>query len=125
MQSQAVLVAGSKLDPAKLETLERLMMRIRSAQEAKSSRYVSLNAPTEKVGEIIKILPGMRSPTVVPLAEAGWSAIHSVIAECDFWELIEQLKNAGAEGILVLPIEKMFLGANATASRAQGVVSSR
>ncbi|MCL4131446.1 UNVERIFIED_CONTAM: hypothetical protein GTU68_005865, partial [Idotea baltica] len=124
MESQAVLVAGKNLDAEKRKVVDRLIMRIRSAQEAKNCRYVSLNAPTEKIAELARILPGMRSPTVVPLAESGWSAMHSVIADCDFWELIEQLKDAGAEGILVLPIEKMFLSPDCNSSGDRGLGAS-
>lgn len=107
MKSEAVLVAGAIDDPEKAEILERLLFRINAVLRARSNRYVLLNAPNDRLDEIIRIIPGMKSPTVVPLAEQGWSAIHSVISEDRFWEVIDQLKQAGAEGLLVIPIEKM------------------
>ncbi|NBR56895.1 MAG: ATP phosphoribosyltransferase, partial [Chitinophagia bacterium] len=89
--------------------LERLLFRIESVKKAKKNKYVLLNAPNANLDKIISLLPGMKSPTVVALATPGWSSVHSVIAESDFWEIIEKLKLAGAEGILVVPIEKMIL----------------
>jgi ATP phosphoribosyltransferase len=89
--------------------LERLLFRIESVKKAKKHKYVLLNAPNAQLDNIIAILPGMKSPTIVPLATAGWSSVHTVIEEADFWNLIEQLKALGAEGILVVPIEKMIL----------------
>ncbi|MBO9659535.1 MAG: ATP phosphoribosyltransferase, partial [Chitinophagaceae bacterium] len=82
---------------------------IRSVKQARNNKYILLNAPNDKLDEIIGLLPGMKSPTVLPLATSGWSSVHSVIDENDFWNLIEQLKAAGAQGILVVPIEKMIL----------------
>lgn len=108
-QSQAVLIRNTSLDPARQELLDKLLFRIRSVKKAKNNKYVLLNAPNENLKEIISLLPGMKSPTVLPLAEPGWSSVHSVIREDDFWEIIEKLKNAGAQGILVVPIEKMIL----------------
>ena len=109
MNSQAVLVASEDLDSDKNEILQKLLFRIRSVQKAKENKYILLNAPNEKLEEIIKILPGMNSPTILPLAEEGWSSLHSVIGEDQFWDVIYELKNAGAEGILVVPIEKMIV----------------
>jgi len=85
-----------------------LVFRIKAVQRAGSSKYVLLNAPNEKLEDIVSLLPGLRSPSVLPLAEKGWSSVHSVINENDFWEVIESLKSAGAEGILVVPIEKII-----------------
>ncbi len=84
------------------------MFRIKSVQKAKKSKYIVLNAPNSKVGEIASYLPGMKSPTVTPLAISGWSSMSSVIKEDDFWDICEKLHDAGAEGILVMPIEKMI-----------------
>jgi ATP phosphoribosyltransferase len=109
LHSQAVLVQHKQLGPAKQKLLQRLLFRIRSVRKARNNKYILLNAPDEKLQDIIALLPGMKSPTVLPLAEAGWSSVHSVIDENDFWEIIEQLKDAGAQGILVVPIEKMII----------------
>lgn len=109
LESQSVLIRNKKLDKEKLRLLEKLLFRIRSVRKAKNNKYILLNAPNEKLKEIIGLLPGMKSPTVLPLAESGWSSVHSVIDENDFWDIIEQLKNAGAQGILVVPIEKMIV----------------
>jgi len=109
LNSQAVLVKRNNL-PAELEALlERLLFRMESVKKAKKNKYVLMNAPNDQLDKIIAILPGMKSPTIVPLATDGWSSVHTVIAETDFWNLIEQLKSVGAEGILVVPIEKMIL----------------
>ncbi len=89
--------------------LEKFLFRIRAVKKARNNKYILLNAPNEKLQEIISLLPGMKSPTVLPLAEAGWSSVHSVLNENDFWDIIERLKDAGAEGILVVPIEKMII----------------
>jgi ATP phosphoribosyltransferase len=109
MNSQAVLVASEDLDNDKKEILQKLLFRIRSVQKAKENKYILLNAPNEKLADIMKILPGMNSPTLLPLAKEGWSSLHSVIGEDQFWDIIYELKNAGAEGILVVPIEKMIV----------------
>lgn len=109
LESQSVLIRNKKLDSEKLRLLEKLLFRIRAVRKAKNNKYILLNAPNEKLKEIIGLLPGMKSPTVLPLAESGWSSVHSVIDENDFWDIIEQLKNAGAQGILVVPIEKMII----------------
>ena len=108
MNSEAVLIARRALDPGPSATLDRLLFRIRSVNAASQNKYILLNAPLEKVEEISSILPGMTSPTVVPLAESGWVSIHSVIAERDFWEVVDKLKRSGAEGILVLSIDQMI-----------------
>jgi ATP phosphoribosyltransferase len=109
LQSQAVLIRNKKLEDAKLHLLEKLLFRIKAVRKAKRNKYVLLNAPNEKLDQVISLLPGMKSPTVLPLAESGWSSVHSVLSEDEFWDKIEQLKAAGAQGILVVPIEKMVL----------------
>ena len=109
MQSEAVLISNNSLNREKKEILDELIFRIDAVQEAEDKKYILLNAPNDKLQEIFDILPGMKSPTVLPLAQDGWSSIHSVISEKKFWEIIGKLKNAGAEGILVIPIEKMIL----------------
>ena len=109
LQSQAVLIKNKNFNKEQQQILERLLFRIESVKKAKKNKYVLLNAPNDQLVNIIALLPGMKSPTVLPLASPGWSSVHSVIAESDFWEIIEQLKNTGAEGILVIPIEKMIL----------------
>jgi ATP phosphoribosyltransferase len=107
MRSEAVMVANRNLSEEKKALLKNLLFRIEAVLEGKNSKYVLLNAPNESVDDILALLPGMRSPTVLPLATEGWSSIHSVINEDEFWEKIEALRGAGAEGILVVPIEKM------------------
>jgi ATP phosphoribosyltransferase len=109
LKSEAVLVKHSQLDEEQSRLLEKLCFRIRSVRKAKNNKYILLNAPNENLPQIVGLLPGMKSPTVLPLAEPGWSSVHSVLNENDFWEIIEQLKDAGAQGILVVPIEKMIL----------------
>jgi ATP phosphoribosyltransferase len=109
LRSQAVLVKHEQLTTEQDQLLARLLFRIQSVKKAKNNKYVLLNAPNEKLQEIISLLPGMKSPTVLPLAEAGWSSVHSVLNENEFWDIIEQLKAAGAQGILVVPIEKMIV----------------
>lgn len=109
LESQAVLISNQHLSPEQKDILEKLLFRIRAVKKAKKNKYVLMNAPNNKLSQIISLLPGMKSPTVLPLAETGWSSIHSVLSEDEFWEKIEQLKHAGAEGILVVPIEKMIL----------------
>ena len=107
MNSEAVLIARTGLNSELSETLNRLLFRIRSVNAASQNKYILLNAPVEKVNEISAILPGMKSPTVVPLAENGWVSVHSVISQHDFWDVVDNLKRAGAEGILVLSIDQM------------------
>lgn len=108
MNSEAVLIARTGLNSELSETLNRLLFRIRSVNAASQNKYILLNAPVEKVKEISAILPGMKSPTVVPLAENGWVSVHSVISQHDFWDVVDNLKRAGAEGILVLSIDQMI-----------------
>ena len=108
-KSEAVLLANPGLSEAKKNILDQLTFRIDSVQAAKNNKYILLNAPNDAIEKIIDILPGMKSPTVMPLANEGWSSVHSVIKEDDFWQIIEELRGAGAEGILVVPIEKMIL----------------
>jgi ATP phosphoribosyltransferase len=109
LQSQAVLIKSKHLDAAYEKILGQVLFRIRAVKKAKNNKYVLMNAPDEALERIIALLPGMKSPTVLPLAETGWSSVHSVLSEDEFWEKIEALKNAGAQGILVVPIEKMIL----------------
>ena len=109
LRSEAVLVRSKKLDAEKTSLLDKLNFRIGSVLTARDRKYILLNAPNEKVSQIVKMLPGMKSPTVLPLAEEGWSSIHSVVDEHKFWEVIDQLQDLGAEGILVVPIEKMII----------------
>jgi ATP phosphoribosyltransferase len=108
LDSQAVLISNQQLNDEQKNILDKLLFRIRAVKKAKKNKYVLMNAPNEKLSAIISLLPGMKSPSVLPLAETGWSSIHSVLSEDEFWEKIEKLKNAGAEGILVVPIEKMI-----------------
>jgi ATP phosphoribosyltransferase len=107
LKSEAVLVKGSDLSADKQNVLDKLVFRMNAVLASKNSKYILLNAPNEAIEAIVAILPGMKSPTILPLAEPGWSSLHSVISEDQFWENIDALKMAGAEGILVVPIEKM------------------
>ena len=107
LDSEAVLVQGPKVTEEQLEWINKIQFRIQAVQRAKKSKYILLNAPNDRIDEIASILPVLKSPTVLPLAQEGWSSIHSVINAGDFWEVIDQLKAAGAEDILVCPIEKM------------------
>lgn len=109
LNSQAVLVKNHNLSDDKIALLDKLLFRIRAVKKSKRNKYILLNAPNDNLNAILNLLPGMRSPTVLPLATPGWSSIHSVLSEDTFWDIIEQLKAAGAEGILVIPIEKMIL----------------
>jgi len=109
LQSQAVMIRNESLGTAKQQLLDKLLFRIRAVKKAKNNKYILLNAPNEKLEEIIGLLPGMKSPTVLPLAQPGWSSVHSVLQENQFWDIIEKLKDAGAQGILVIPIEKMII----------------
>ena len=108
-RSEAALVANPKLNKEKSLILKKLLMRIQSVKKSRHNKYVLLNAPNNKLDVICKILPGMKSPTILPLADKGWSSVHSVIDEEKFWEVIEKLKENGAQGILVVPIEKMIV----------------
>jgi ATP phosphoribosyltransferase len=107
--SEALLIGNSNLSDDKRAILDELIFRINAVQAAEDKKYVLMNAPTANVKDIIEVLPGIKSPTVMPLATEGWSSIHTVLDEKCFWNIIGQLKNLGAEGILVLPIEKMIL----------------
>ncbi|WP_431108787.1 ATP phosphoribosyltransferase [Winogradskyella poriferorum] len=109
LKSEAVLAVSPQISSENQAILNKLQFRLQSVLKARNSRYVLLNAPNNKVDDIINILPGMKSPTVLPLAEEGWSSLHSVINKNDFWEIIDELKANGAEGILVCPIENMVL----------------
>ena len=106
---EALLIANNNLSKEKLEILDELLFRFEAIQVAEGKKYVLLNAPKEKLDEIIEVLPGMKSPTITPLANDEWVSVQSVIAEKHFWEIIGKLKSLGAEGILVLPIEKMIV----------------
>jgi ATP phosphoribosyltransferase len=108
-KSEAVLIANNYLADWKKVIVDKLLFRINAVQKGRSSKYVLLNAPNESLEKIISLIPGMRSPTILPLAQPGWSSVHSVLSEDQFWENIEELRAAGAEGILVVPIEKMVI----------------
>ncbi len=109
LSSQAVLIKSEEFNEEKQRLLDKLLFRIKAVRKAKNNKYVLLNAPNHNLDKIINLLPGMKSPSVLPLAETGWSSVHSVLNENDFWEIIEKLKEAGAQGILVVPIEKMIV----------------
>lgn len=109
MQSEALLIANKNLSQEKMSILQELIFRIDSVQVAEGKKYILMNAPNDKIEEIVSLLPGMKSPTIMPLAQGNWSSIHSVINEKDFWNIIGQLKQLGAEGILVIPIDKMIV----------------
>lgn len=109
MQSEAIIVANKQLTPEKEAIVDELLFRIAAVQEAENKKYILMNVPNEKIEEIVKILPGIKAPTIMPLVREGWSSLHTVLDEKCFWNIISQLKLHGAEGILVLPIEKMIL----------------
>ena len=109
MKSEALLIGNPNLTPEKKEILEELLFRIEAVKAAEDKKYVLMNAPTDKVNDITEVLPGVKSPTIMPLATEGWSSVHTVIDQKCFWEIIGKLKALGAQGILVLPIEKMIL----------------
>lgn len=109
MKSEAILIANRALSEDKRKILEELLFRIKSVRIAEDKKYVLMNAPRDKVNDIVAVLPGIKSPTIMPLADSEWCSIHTVLDEKRFWEIIGQLKSAGAQGILVLPIEKMIL----------------
>jgi ATP phosphoribosyltransferase len=109
MHSEAVLVANKTLSEAARQILDKLIFRIRAVQKSKNNKYILLNAPNDKLEDIAAVIPGMKSPTIMPLAEKGWSSVHSVLNENDFWEVIDKLQEHGAQGILVIPIEKMII----------------
>jgi ATP phosphoribosyltransferase len=109
LKSEAILISNKKLSDEKTALLDKLLFRVQSVKKAKHNKYILLNAPNEKLDAIINLLPGMKSPTVLPLAQSGWSSVHSVVQEDDFWNIIEGLKAQGAQAILVVPIEKMIV----------------
>jgi ATP phosphoribosyltransferase len=108
-QSEAVVIATPGIIESKKKILNDLLFRFQAVRKSKNNKYILLNAPNENLDKIVKLLPGMKSPTVLPLYEKGWSSVHSVVNENDFWEIIGKLKNLGAQGILVIPIEKMII----------------
>lgn len=109
MHSEAVVIANRKLSEEVQSILADLLFRIRSVKAASNNKYILLNAPNENLDQIIQTIPGMKSPTVMPLAEEGWSSVHSVLSEKEFWGVIDRLRELGAQGILVIPIEKMIV----------------
>lgn len=109
MKSEDLLIGHKNLSPEKKEILQELLFRIEAVKAAEDKKYVLMNAPTDRLKEIIEVLPGVKSPTIMPLATEGWSSVHTVLDEKRFWEIIGKLKALGAQGILVLPIEKMIL----------------
>jgi ATP phosphoribosyltransferase len=109
MQSEAVIIANPELDTEKQKILDKLLFRIEAVKKAKNNKYILLNCPDTAIENITSVIPGMKSPTIIPLKREGWSSLHSVVDENDFWEKIDQLKSFGAEGILVVPIEKMIV----------------
>lgn len=109
LKSEAVLAKSMKITPEAQSILERLLFRIQAVLRAKNTKYILMNVPNEKIAAVSAILPVLKSPTVLPLAEPGWSSLHSVIEERKFWEVIDELKSAGAEGILIIPIDKIVI----------------
>ncbi len=109
MQSEAVIIANPELDAEKQAILDKLLFRIEAVKKAKNNKYILMNIPNDAISKITSVIPGMNSPTIIPLAKPGWSSLHSVVDENDFWEKIDQLRSFGAEGILVVPIEKMIV----------------
>ncbi len=109
LKSEAVIAVNKKMDASKRALLDQLLFRIRTVIKGREHRYVLMNVPNDKIEAVSNILPVLKSPTVLPLVEEGWSSLHSVIAERDFWSVINELKNLGAEGILIIPIEKMVV----------------
>jgi ATP phosphoribosyltransferase len=109
MQSEAVIIATPGLSGEKQEILDKLLFRIEAVKKAKNNKYILMNCPNETIQRITDVIPGMKSPTIIPLARPGWSSLHSVVDENDFWEKIDLLRSFGAEGILVIPIEKMIV----------------
>jgi ATP phosphoribosyltransferase len=109
MQSEAVVIANPDLINEKQDILEKLLFRMEAVKKAKNNKYILMNCPNDAIAKITSVIPGMKSPTVIPLGREGWSSIHSVVDENDFWEKIDLLRSFGAEGILVIPIEKMIV----------------
>jgi ATP phosphoribosyltransferase len=108
-KSEAWLVSNKSVSGEKKQLLDKLIFRMKAVLTAANNKYLLMNVPNEKVHEVIRLLPGMKSPTVMPLADHNWSSVHTVIGEDQFWDLIDKLKEAGAQGILVIPIQKMIL----------------
>ena len=109
LKSEAVLATSPKISPENQAIIDKIQFRLKSVLRGRQNKYVLLNAPNDKLNKIVNILPGMNSPTILPLAKKGWSSLHSVINKNDFWNVIDELKANGAEGILVCPIENMVL----------------
>ncbi len=109
LKSEAVIAASPRIDAGRREILDKLVFRVKSVLAARNQKYVLMNVPNDRIREVTQLLPGMRSPTVLPLAEPGWSSVHTVISEDKFWDIIDQLRATGAEGILIVPIAKMIL----------------
>lgn len=109
MQSEAVMIKNPVLEKEKKDILDQLLFRIEAVQKAKNNKYILLNCPNDAIEKITNVIPGMKSPTIIPLSKEGWSSLHSVVNENDFWNKIDQLKSLGAQGILVVPIEKMIV----------------
>jgi len=109
LESSAVFIGTPEMDKNARKEIMELLFRLDSVTNAQKTRYIMLNAPKEKLEEIIRLIPGVKSPTIIPLAEQGWVSVHSVIQEESFWMVLQDLKNAGAQGILVIPIEKMVI----------------
>lgn len=109
VKSEAVLIARQNLSKEKEQILDKLLFRTKAVKNSSENKYILLNAPNNAIEAISAVLPGMKSPTILPLAEEGWCSLHSVIREDEFWDVIDQLKELGAQGILVVPIEKMIL----------------
>jgi ATP phosphoribosyltransferase len=109
MKSEALLIGNKQLTAEKREILEQMLFRFAAVREAEDKKYVRMNAPKARLQEIINVLPGLKSPTIIPLADEEWCSVHTVLDEKRFWEIIGQLKELGAQGILVTPIEKMIL----------------
>lgn len=109
MQSEAVIIASPDLEPEKQAILDKLLFRIEAVKKAKNNKYILMNCPNDAIEKITTVIPGMKSPTIIPLQRQGWSSLHSVVDENDFWEKIDLLRSFGAEGILVIPIEKMIV----------------
>lgn len=109
LESEALLIGNRNLSPSKRAILDELLFRIEAVKAAENKKYVLMNVPTERIDDVVKVLPGAKSPTIMPLATEGWSSIHTVVDEKSFWEIISRLKELGAQGILVMPIEKMIL----------------
>jgi ATP phosphoribosyltransferase len=108
IQSEAVIIANDNIEPEQQEIIDEIIFSIRALRRAKKRKYIMMNAPNDAIKEIVEILPGIKSPTIVPLSIGGWSSVQSVIEESEFWERIQRLKQAGAEGIIVVPLEKMI-----------------